>query len=239
MCRRSTPTTGDLVWEYRRKYPEDLAQKNRAANLSRGKNLAMFDDMVFFAAPDGFIVALDAQTGKVRWETKAHDYTDGTEHSGGLLVADGKIISNRACRRTREGCFIAAHDAKTGKELWKFYNTASPDEPGGDTWGNLPADKRLASSWGLPGSYDPKRKVVYWAVANPTPYTRLEAARQRRCRVEHLTVGALQQLDRRARHQYRQARLVLPAPSRRRLGFRPYPRAYLGAHQGLTRSESL
>ena len=166
--------TGDLVWEYRRKYPDDLAQKNRAANLSRGKNLAMFDDMVFFAAPDGFIVALDAQTGKVRWETKAHDYTDGTEHSGGLLVADGKIISNRACRRTREGCFIAAHDAKTGKELWKFYNTASPDEPGGDTWGNLPGDKRLASSWGLPGSYDPKRRVVYWAVANPTPYTRLK-----------------------------------------------------------------
>jgi alcohol dehydrogenase (cytochrome c) len=167
-------TTGDLLWDYRRKYPEDLAQKNRAPNLSRGKNLAMFDNMVFFAAPDGFIVALDAQTGKVRWETKAHDYTDGTEHSGGLLVADGKIISNRACRRTREGCFIAAHDAKTGKEVWKFYNTASPDEPGGDTWGNLPGDKRLASSWGLPGSYDPKRKVVYWAVANPTPYTRLK-----------------------------------------------------------------
>ena len=37
----------------------------------------MFEDMVYFAAADGFIVALDAQTGKVRWETKAHDYTNG------------------------------------------------------------------------------------------------------------------------------------------------------------------
>ena len=90
-------TTGDLVWEYWRNYPKDMAQTIRAATLSRGKNLAMFEDMVYFAAADGFIVALDAHTGKVRWETKAHDYTNGTEHTGGLMVADGKVISNRTC----------------------------------------------------------------------------------------------------------------------------------------------
>ena len=166
-------TSGDLVWEYWRTYPKDLAQHVRAATLSRGKNLAMFEDMVYFAAADGYLVALDAMTGKLRWETKAHDYTKGTEHTGGLMVADGKVISNRTCTQ-RDGCFIAAHDAKTGQEVWKFYNTASPDEPGGDTWGGLPAEKRSASSWGLPGSYDPVRKVLYWAVANPTPYTRLK-----------------------------------------------------------------
>ncbi len=166
--------SGDLVWEFSRDYPKDMAQKNRAATLSRGKNLAIFADMVYFAAPDGFLIALDARSGKARWETRAHDYTDGTEHGGGLLVADGKLISNRTCRTTREGCFIAAHDAMTGKEIWKFYNTAGPGEPGGDTWGGLPANNRLASSWGLPGSYDAARKIVYWAVANPTPYTRLK-----------------------------------------------------------------
>jgi len=166
-------TSGDLIWEYWRTYPKDMAQAIRSATLSRGKNLAMFEDMVYFAAADGFLVALDAQTGKVRWETKAHDYAKGTEHTGGLLVADGKVISNRTCTQ-REGCFIAAHDAKTGAEVWKFFNTASPDEPGGDTWGDLAPEKRSASSWGLPGSYDPKRKVIYWAIANPTPYTRLK-----------------------------------------------------------------
>ena len=89
-------TSGDLVWEYWRTYPKDMAQTIRAAALSRGKNLAMFEDMVYFAASDGFLVALDAHTGKVRWETKAHDYTKGTEHTGGLMVADGKVISNKA-----------------------------------------------------------------------------------------------------------------------------------------------
>jgi alcohol dehydrogenase (cytochrome c) len=166
-------TNGDLIWEYTRNYPSDMAQAIRSPNLSRSKNLAIFQDMVYFAAPDGYLVALDARNGTVRWQTKAHDYKDGTEHTGGLMVADGKLLSNRACK-VRAGCFIAAHDAKSGEELWKFYNTPAPGEPGGESGGDLPAAQRSASSWGLPGSYDPQRKVIYWAIANPTPYTRLK-----------------------------------------------------------------
>lgn len=165
--------SGDLIWEYWRNYPADMARTVRAATLSRAKSLAIFEDKVFFAAPDGFIVALDARTGAVRWETRAHDYRDGTEHTGGLMVAAGKVISNRACK-VRAGCFIAAHDAQSGEELWKFYNTPAPGEPGGDSWGDLPAQQRSASSWGLPGSYDPQRRMLFWAIANPTPYTRLK-----------------------------------------------------------------
>src|SRR5258708_5684865 len=37
----------------------------------------------------------------------------------------------------------------------------------------MPVEQRRASPWGLPGSYDPKRKLLYWGVANPDPYTRL------------------------------------------------------------------
>ena len=134
---------------------------------------AIFEDMVYFTAPDGYVVAVDARTGKLRWETKAFELETKTEHSGGLIVADGKVISNRTCV-TRTGCFIAAHDARTGKELWKFYNTAGAGEPGGDTWGGIDTEKRVASSWGLPGSYDPTRRVLYWAISNPIPYTRLK-----------------------------------------------------------------
>ena len=166
-------TTGDEIWEYKRDYPKDMATKIRAANLSRSKVPAIFEDMIYFTAPDGYVVAVDARTGKLRWETKAFELETKTEHSGGLIVADGKVISNRTCV-TRAGCFIAAHDARTGKELWKFYNTAGAGEPGGDSWGDMETERRVASSWGLPGSYDPKRRVLYWAVSNPIPYTRLK-----------------------------------------------------------------
>jgi alcohol dehydrogenase (cytochrome c) len=166
-------TTGDEIWEYRRDYPRDMATKIRGPNLARSKVPAIFEDMVYFTAPDGYIVAVDAGSGKLRWETKAFELETRTEHSGGLMIADGKVISNRTCV-TRAGCFIAAHDARTGKELWKFYNTAGAGEPGGETWADTPTEQRVASSWGLPGSYDPTRRVLFWAISNPIPYTRLK-----------------------------------------------------------------
>ncbi len=159
-------TNGDLIWEYQRDYPKGVNPQ-----AARNKELGIYEDMIFFAAPDGVLVALDAKTGAVRWETKVDH---GGQTAGGMLVADSKVITSRTCEPgKREYCFIAAHDAKTGKELWKFYTTAAPGEPGGDTWADMPVEQRAAGPWGLPGSYDPKRKVIYWGIANPNPYTRL------------------------------------------------------------------
>ena len=138
----------------------------------------------------------------------------------------------------RENCFIAAHDARTGKEVWKFYTTAAPGEPGGDTWADMPVEQRAAGPWGLPGSYDPKRKVIYWGIANPNPYTRLHASRPPRRGVAYGAGQSLQQLDGRARHQHRQARLVLPGTAGRRLGRRPQPGAHPAAHARQPRSRA-
>jgi PQQ-dependent dehydrogenase (methanol/ethanol family) len=169
-------TNGDAVWEYLRDMPRDMGDYTVAAGSARAKNLAIFEDMIYYTAPDGFVVALDARTGEVRWETAAHDYRKGAQHASGIMVAEGKVISARACRfaETREdGCFLVAHDARTGEEVWKFYNTAAPGEPGGDSWGDMEVSQRKASAWGLAGSYDPEKRLVYWGIANPFPYTRL------------------------------------------------------------------
>jgi alcohol dehydrogenase (cytochrome c) len=166
-------TNGDLIWEYLRDMPKEATEFIGGNELARPKSLAIYQDLIFHNAPDGFLVALDARTGKVRWETKVHDYKDLTEHSSGPIVAAGKVITGRQCENQRKGCFIAAHDAMTGQEVWRFYNTAAPGDPGGDSWGNVSVDKRIASTWGLPGSYDPIRNLVYWGISNPKPYTRL------------------------------------------------------------------
>ncbi|HEY7448608.1 MAG TPA: PQQ-binding-like beta-propeller repeat protein [Vicinamibacterales bacterium] len=150
--------TGQVIWEHQR--PEGTGQ-------SRTKALAIFEDLVLFTSPDGFVVGLDARTGKVRWETKSN----GALISG-VIVADGKVISGRACGRERDNCHISAHDARTGKELWRFYTVPAAGEPGDETWGGAPPNERLASPWGLAGGYDPARKLLVWGVANPMPNTR-------------------------------------------------------------------
>jgi PQQ-dependent dehydrogenase (methanol/ethanol family) len=151
--------TGDLLWEYKRKVPAGVA------NAARTKNLAIYEDVVLYTAPDSYVVGLDARTGEQRWETK----TDGRGHTSGPIVVDGKVISGGACAGNRSNCYIAAHDALTGKELWRFYNTPAPGEPGDESWGGADVKNRQASTWGLPGTYDPVRKLVYWGIANPMP----------------------------------------------------------------------
>ena len=130
---------GTLIWEYKR------------AGTSKTKGLAIYEDMVYFTTPDGALVALDARDGHIHWETRIGEAA-GTS---GPIVVEGKVITGRACARTRESCFIAAHDARTGKELWKFHTIPAKGEPGSESWGpDGPADNMMASTWGMMGSYE-------------------------------------------------------------------------------------
>ena len=151
-------TTGALIWEHK-----------RSAGASRAKTISIYEDMVYNSTPDGFIEALDARTGELRWETKSSGRL-----TAGTMVVEGKVLTGRACAPRREDCYIAAHDAKTGKEVWRFYTAAGSNEPGGETWAGAPDETRAASTWALPGGYDPVRRLIYWGVANPTPNTRAD-----------------------------------------------------------------
>ena len=151
-------TNGTLIWEHKR--PDGTPP-------GRAKALSMYEDMIFYTSPDQFIVALDARTGAVRWETK----TSGGMTSGSI-AADGKVFTGRACSPVGENCYIAAHDAKTGKELWRFRTAATDSDPGGASWGGAPEAGRMAATWGLPGGYDPARRTILWGVSNPMPNTR-------------------------------------------------------------------
>src|SRR5688572_6926423 len=158
-------TDGDLIWEYKR----PIENRNSATG-ARTKGLAIFEDLILYTAPDSFVIALDARTGKLRWETR----TDQRGHSSAPIVVEGKVISGGSCFGNRENCYIAAHDARTGKELWRFHTTPAPGEPGDETWAGAALENRQASTWGLPGSYDPIRRILYWGIANPMPDTRAQ-----------------------------------------------------------------
>src|SRR5215471_1079950 len=157
-------TTGQLIWEHKRNVPQNTKASARA------KTIAIGFDMVYWTSPDSYLVALDARTGELRWEAK----TETRGASQGAVMAGDKVISGGACGGKHENCFISTHDAKTGKLLWKFMTAAEAGQPGGETWGGIPDDKRVAGPWGLSGTYDPSTNSVIWGVANPTPNSRLE-----------------------------------------------------------------
>jgi len=161
-------TNGDVIWQYHRQY-KDAKTAQQLGPVERTKALAIYKDMLYYTAPDGYVVALDARNGKVRWETFKTD----SQNTSGAIVVEGKVISGGTCGKGRESCFIEADDADTGKMIWRFYNIPAPGEPGYDSWNGADVTNFTASTWGLPGNYDPARKVIYWGIANPAPYERL------------------------------------------------------------------
>ena len=155
-------TNGDLIWEYWR--PAGVL-----AESARTKSLGIYKNLIFYAAPDGYLVALDARSGKVRWQT----FAGRGNQTSSAFVAGDKVITGRSCQAA-EDCFIAAHDALTGRELWHFRLVPAATDPVAATWGGADVGKMTTSSWGLPGSYDPARGLLYWGVANPGPYMRID-----------------------------------------------------------------
>lgn len=162
-------TNGDVIWTYQR----DMDEKDLRRARPRSKTLGLYENMIINTAPDGYLIALDARTGKLIWET---EMKGSGQQSSGVVVANGVVVSGRACAmRDRASCFIAGNDAKTGKLLWKFYDVPEMDQPGSETWGKSPThDQNTASTWGGVGSYDPQRNLVLWGIANPVPNTRAD-----------------------------------------------------------------
>ena len=159
--------TGTLLWEYQRELPNELQR-----GFTTMRNLGFYNDKVFLATKDAFMVAIDARNGEVIWETKIADYRQGYTNVSGPIVVRGKVINgiNGCARFQQESCFITAHDAETGEELWRTFTIAGPGDPGGDTWGDLPLTLRGGGDSWIAGSYDPTLDLIYWPTAQPKPW---------------------------------------------------------------------
>jgi len=165
--------TGDLIWQYR----PAASKAAEGSDASRGiqRNIAIFGDKIFATTGDAHIIAVDARTGKLAWDTKVANSELGYGYTSGPIVVRGKVIAGMSgCTRYKEDvCFISAHDAATGKEVWRTSTIARPGEPGGDTWGDLPLTFRAGGDAWIPGSYDPETNLVYWATAQAKPWARV------------------------------------------------------------------
>jgi alcohol dehydrogenase (cytochrome c) len=163
-------TDGTLLWEYRRQFQGIPGTRGRDGD-ARVRTLAIWEDLIMVATADAYMVALDARTGMVRWETQISTGS-GHRSTTGPIIADGKVINGiNGCNfLVEESCFITAHDARTGRELWRTFTIARPGEQGGDTWGDLPLAFRGGADVWSGGSWDPELGLVYFGTAQAKPW---------------------------------------------------------------------
>jgi alcohol dehydrogenase (cytochrome c) len=148
--------TGDELWHYSRHLaPGGVAVVQR--------NIALYDDKVYFATSDVHVVALDMKTGKVIWDQPIGD-SKASRISGGPLVALGRVMQGTMGRQPG-GQHIVGLDAETGEIRWRFNTIAQPGAPNGSSWNGLPLEKRNGGSVWTAGSYDVEQNLALFGPA--------------------------------------------------------------------------
>jgi alcohol dehydrogenase (cytochrome c) len=157
--------TGDVLWVYRRQLPFDLMQLHPT-----NRGVALYGDKVYMATVDAVLVALEARTGAVVWETPVEDYRLGYYMTLAPLAANGKIMVGVSGGELGIRGFVAAFDAETGAPVWKTYTVPAPGEPGSETWTGEAWRTGGAPVW-ITGTFDPDLNLSYWGTGNGGPWT--------------------------------------------------------------------
>ena len=153
--------TGRVFWIYRYPTPSD----HRACCGSNNRGVAVLGDRLFMATLDAHVVAIDAVTGTELWDVEVADKSLAYAFTLAPLAVKDKVIVGTAGGDRGIRGFVAALDAATGEEAWRFYTIPAPGEPGHETWEPCQPDPEIycdpeawkhggGSVW-LTGSYDP------------------------------------------------------------------------------------
>jgi alcohol dehydrogenase (cytochrome c) len=168
-------TTGRMFWRF--EYRPHSRAVVCCGRVNRG--LAILGDTLFMGTLDAHLLAIDAYTGRVKWDIAVANAADpackgDVCHAITLapLVVNDKVIVGIAGGDTAPGAgirgFIAAFNATTGKEVWRFYTIPQPGEPGNETWSGDSWRTGGAGVW-TTGAYDPELNLTYWGTGNPAP----------------------------------------------------------------------
>ena len=216
--------TGNLLRQYTRDLPSDITL---ASFLRTKKHLAIAGNKVILPTTDVHLIALDAKSGKVLWDTTVADYKlRYAYNSGPLIIRDKVLMATTNCspgstapKPPPDGCFISAHDLETGKELWRFNTIPKPGEPGGDSWNNLPPERRNGAALWTSGSYDPELNLTYWGTGQPYPWVSMDRGTfEPEGPVSKTHRTALHQLNVGAESRHREAGVALCPPAERFMG---------------------
>jgi alcohol dehydrogenase (cytochrome c) len=155
--------TGKIFWIY----PYTPASDARfcCGRITRG--LAIHRDTIFLATVDANLIAIDAKSGRPLWRKVVAPATAGYSMTLAPLVIKDKVIVGTAGGEFGIRGFIAAYEAATGEQSWRFNTVPLPGEPEHDTWGE--GWKYGGASIWVTGSYDPETNLTFWGVGNPGP----------------------------------------------------------------------
>jgi alcohol dehydrogenase (cytochrome c) len=177
--------TGQQFWHYKHK----LGPITTFCCGPNNRGVAVLDDKLYMGTLDTKLVALDAKTGKMLWETQIADPEKGYSETMAPVVVDGKVLIGTNGGEYGIRGFLKAFDANSGKELWTFYTIpekghegvwAENDATGRNMKRDIAAEKAalvknskfyetLGGGVWMPPAYDRATNTLIFVVGNPSP----------------------------------------------------------------------
>ena len=175
--------SGEVLWTF--KYSPVPGVRATAGGGRPNRGLAMLGGQLFLGTLDAHLLAIDARTGRLNWNTTVADAADPAckppdvqwapcyviTHAP-LVVKDKVIVGTGGGDGDRAGYgirgVIAAYDAVSGKQVWRFHTIPGPGEAGHESWSGDSWKTGGAGVWQV-GTYDPELNLTYWGVGNPVP----------------------------------------------------------------------
>ncbi len=153
-------TNGQVLWRY---------QYESSTGSSQKMGLALHGDKVLVPTSDLHVLALNAKTGELIWDHEIAETTPGVRGGYNLrsapLVVGDIVIQGITASFVKKGGFAVGLDINSGDEVWRFNTIARPGEKYGNSWNDVPMEKRSGGSVWHQGTYDPELNLVYFGVA--------------------------------------------------------------------------
>lgn len=171
--------TGEEVWRFEPEMDYQIAKDACCGLVNRG--VAVWDGLLYVAALDGVLYALDKDTGDIRWQADTFAGEPGRKASTGAprVAGDVVVIGFGGADIDARG-YITAYNRQTGEKAWRFYTVpGSPKKPyehrelewAAETW-----DENSLWEAGLGGTawdnmvYDPELNLLYVGTGNSAVY---------------------------------------------------------------------
>jgi alcohol dehydrogenase (cytochrome c) len=176
--------TGEQIWHYKHK----MGPITTYCCGPNNRGVAALGDKVYLGTLDAKLVALDAKSGKVVWETQIADPELGYSETMAPTAVNGKILIGTNGGEYGIRGFVKAFDAESGELVWTFHTTpensvgewATHDATGRDMHRDIKAEKAALKKLGDPyktlgggvwqnPSYDPESNRIFFVAGNPSP----------------------------------------------------------------------
>jgi len=157
--------TGRTLWHYARPITEGLIDD---ASQHHNRGVGIWHSRVYMETDNAHLLCLDARSGHLLWDVA---YTDGNPNYGATsapLVVKEKVLVGTSGGDDGVRGFVAAYDAETGKEAWRFWTIPAPGEFGSSSWPGDSWKLGGGTTW-MPGTFDPELNMIFWGTSNPAP----------------------------------------------------------------------